>query len=68
MHDRNGTLLKQGDVVMVPMTVKTLNEGEDFCNLSLESLHGRRPDGLKEQVYAINTGVVVLYQRADEQA
>ena len=63
MHDRNGTELKQGDTVLVPMVVTSVTAEEGYCNLSLESVHGRRPDAMKEQVHAINTGVCVLYDR-----
>lgn len=63
MHDRNGTPLQKGDVVLIPAVIKELHGGEEFCNVSLESLHGRRPDGLKETFYSINTGVVLLHER-----
>ncbi len=61
MHDKLGRLLKVGDVVLVPMKITQLSEGtEDYCNVNAESLYGRRPDGLKENVSAINTGVMLL--------
>lgn len=63
MHDKNGTPLKEGDIVLVPAIIKSLYPTEDYCNISLESVHGRRPDGVKEQIYAINTGVVILHDR-----
>lgn len=65
MHDVNGTPLKKGDIVLVPMRITDLGGGEDFCNVGLESVHGRRPDGAKERMSAINTGVVVKYADAD---
>lgn len=64
MHDRNGVELKNGDIVFIPAVINSLTPGEDYCNVSLVSVLGRRPDGMKEQIYAINTGVVVLYERA----
>lgn len=63
MHDRNGTLLKQGDLVTVTARITQLSEGENYCNVSLETLDGRRPDGSKETIGAINTGVLVLQSR-----
>ena len=61
MHDRNGTALKVGDIVMVEAVIQSLTDGsEDYCNVSLETLDGRRPDGAKERIYAINTGVLLL--------
>jgi hypothetical protein len=63
MHDRNGTQLKKGDVVLIEAVVTELYTGEDYCNVSLKTVDGRRPDGLKETVSAINTGVLVLHER-----
>lgn len=59
MHDRNGTLLQKGDTVLIPCVIDSLSEGEDFCNVTLKSVFGRRPDDAKEVVSAINTGVLV---------
>lgn len=56
MHDHNGNELKVGDVVNIPCVVTHLNEGnEDFCNVTLETVHGRKPDGEKSSFSAINT-------------
>lgn len=68
MHDRNGTPLKIGDWVMLEAVVTELYTGEDYCNVTIESVHGRRPDGMKEHVSAINTGVLTLLERAKEDA
>jgi hypothetical protein len=66
MHDRNGTLLKKGDVVIIPCVVEGLSEGtEDFCNINLQTLHGRKPDRQKERFSVINTAQVILYERPD---
>lgn len=65
MHDKNGTELKVGDIVLVPAVITSLSAGtEEYCNVSIETVHGRRPDGLKERMTAINTGVLVLHERA----
>lgn len=66
MHDRNGTLLKKGDIVLVPAIITELHATETFCNVSLKTVHGRRPDGAPESISAINTGVLVLHARAAE--
>ena len=58
MHDVNGKPLKVGDRVNIPCVVKQCSTTEDYCNVSLETVHGRRPDGQKESISAINTGVV----------
>lgn len=66
-HDVHGRLLKVGDRVLILALVTHLDEGEDYCNVSLESVYGRRPDGLKEQFSGINTGVLQLHPMlADE--
>lgn len=60
MHDRKGRPLQVGDIVLVPARVAEISaQTDDFCNVTLESLYGRRPDGQKERICAINTGVTV---------
>lgn len=63
MHDANGTELKVGDKVMIPAVVTHLGAEEGYCNVSLETTLGRRPDGLKETFSAVNTAQVVLLER-----
>ena len=58
MHDRNGKPLAKGDKVIIEAVITDLSATEDYCNVSLESVHGRRPDGMKETFNAINTGVL----------
>jgi hypothetical protein len=64
MHDRNGTPLKVGDEVIIHAKVLETMATEDYCNVTLESTHGRRPDGLKECICGINTGVLVKLENA----
>ena len=59
MHDANGTPLKKGDKVLIPAVITDLSSGEDYCNVSIETTIGRRPDGNKERISAINTGVLI---------
>jgi len=63
MHDRNGTELRKGDRVMVECVIEDLLPGDDYCNVTLETVSGRRPDGDKEHISAINTGVLTLVSR-----
>ena len=64
MHDMNGTRLKVGDKVYIPCVITAVSEGtEDYCNVSLKTEHGRRPDGRKETFSAINTGQLLLTER-----
>lgn len=67
MHDKNGTPLKINDVVLIPAKITSLFAGEDFCNVAVSTVHGRRPDGAKETFCAINTGVMMLYHRPPEE-
>lgn len=66
MHDAKGRELKEGDIVLVPARVKTLMSSNDFCNVIAQSIFGRRHDGQKETLYAINTGVVLRANPGDE--
>lgn len=68
MHDKNGTPLKKGDIVTITAKVTDLQAGEDFCNVTVETLAGRRPDGQKERFSAINTAVLVLQDRPEAEA
>jgi hypothetical protein len=66
MHDANGTLLKVGDKVLIPATITNLSDStEDYCNVSLETTLGRRPDGQKEHFSSINTAQVVKVSGGD---
>lgn len=60
-HDANGKLLKVGDIVMVPAKVKAVNPGEDFCNVTLESVRVRKPDSIHETL-TLNAAVVELVE------
>lgn len=68
MHDARGKELKVGDLVMIPAVVTQVNASEDYCNVSLKTQIGRRPDGLKETIGAINTGVVLKVCADDDEA
>lgn len=58
MHDANGVELKVGDRVILEAVIDTLQSGEDFCNATLKSVLGRKPDGAKE-TFCMNTAVCV---------
>lgn len=67
MHDARGKALKVGDTVLIPAKVKELSATSDeFCNVTVETQIGRRPDGAKEQISAINTGVLIKVSPNDE--
>jgi len=66
MHDAIGCKLNIGDVVLIPAQIKDLSLSEDYCNVMLETIFGRRPDGNRETIYAINTGVILRANPGDE--
>ena len=64
MHDRNGTPLKAGDRVMLEAIITQISSTEDYCNVSLKTVEGRRPDGTFETIGGINTAVLTLLGKA----
>lgn len=65
MHDRNNKPLKVGDIVLVPCKIVETQATEDYCNCTLESVYGRRPDRMKEKIHAINTGILLRANAGD---
>lgn len=65
MHDARGRLLKAGDKVLLVGTITQLHATEDFCNVTVRSTFGRRPDGMKENISAINTAVLLRNNDGD---
>jgi hypothetical protein len=63
MHDRNGTPLRVGDIVTLEMVITQVHPGADFCNVTAQSVDGRKPDGLKES-FCGNSAVLVLQRKA----
>lgn len=59
-HDKYSQKLKVGDEVIVRFIIKTLDEGEEFCNMTLQTTAGRRPDFKKETWNTVNTAVAEL--------
>jgi hypothetical protein len=60
MHDAKGRALNVGDKVLITAEITQLCEGtEDYCNVTVATTLGRRPDGKKETISAINTGVLL---------
>ncbi len=59
MHDAKGRELKVGDQVVLIGKITLVSPEEGYCNCQVESGYGRRPDGLREYLHAINTGVLL---------
>lgn len=66
MHDAKGRELKQGDKVVFIGKVTEIQATEEYYNVSVESSIGRRPDGQKEKLHALNTGVLLRANEGDE--
>lgn len=66
MHDAIGRPLKVGDRVLIPCVIAQLQATETYCNVTVRSAIGRRPDGNPETVSAINTGVLLRANASDE--
>ena len=67
MHDAIGRSLKVGDRVLIPAVVTETMTTEDYCNVSVETVAGRRPpDEHKERISAINTGVMYRANDGDQ--
>lgn len=64
MHDRKGRPLAVGDVIIIPYVITSTSETEDYCNISAQSLYGRKPDGMKE-CFSGNAAVVLKAEITD---
>lgn len=42
-HDKRGTEIQVGDVVMVPCVVKAIHLTADYCNVDVETKEGMPP-------------------------
>jgi len=58
MHDRTGQPLAKGDKVTILCEITDVSATPDYCNVSLKTVYGRRPDDAKETISAINTAVM----------
>lgn len=46
-HDLKGNLLAVGDIVLVPARVKDLYQGDEYCNVTLETTEPMFPGTVK---------------------
>jgi hypothetical protein len=49
-HDKRGTELQVGDIVMVPCRIKAIHLTEDYCNVDLETQLTMPPSHAKSQL------------------
>lgn len=66
MHDAKGRELKVGDTVIVPCRVVSVSPGAEFCNVSIETIGGRLPDGAKNSYGDINTKQLLRANEGDD--
>lgn len=66
MHDAKGRPLMAGDYVIIAARITTVSETEDYCNVAVQTILGRRPDGAKENISGINTAVLLRANPGDE--
>jgi hypothetical protein len=49
-HDKNGALISEGDKVLVRCTVKSVTPGEEYCNVTLETVEPMYPSTNKDTI------------------
>ena len=54
-HDQNGNLLRVGDQINVPAVITNICEGEEYCNVTLETIYPMYPGDSKSMWSAVNT-------------
>lgn len=57
-HDNRGTELHEGDVVFIECIVKQVHEGDEFCNVDLETKFAMPPSGTTNLI-TLNTKQVI---------
>lgn len=59
MHDMNGSPLKEGDIVNVPMEITSVSADQDFCNISVKTIFPMPGNGGHSSM-TLNTKQVIL--------
>lgn len=49
-HDRNGKLLEAGDSVKIDAVVKSVMTGEEYCNVTVETVEPMYPGDYKTTI------------------
>ena len=66
-HDMNGNILKVGDIVSIPCRITQIQLGEDYCNVSLETVKTMPPENKYTSSYSLNTKQIELVRSKDLQ-
>jgi hypothetical protein len=64
MHDVNGAALKVGDRVLVECEVTMVSADQDYCNVTVQTVHGMPGNGLKTSM-TVNTRQVGVSFKKD---
>jgi hypothetical protein len=62
-HDKNGVLIEEGDLVNIRARVKTVTTGEEYCNVTLETVEPMFP-GTDKNSIVLNAKQVELVGKA----
>ena len=66
-HDAKGQPLAAGDIILIPFKITQVMTGEDYCNLSLESLATMAPEHkYPTTLSAINAKQVIRANEGDD--
>jgi hypothetical protein len=68
VRDAFNRVLKPGDTVLIPCRIIDVSPTPDYCNVSVETLGGRSPDGNKDRFSAINTKQLIRANKGDATA
>lgn len=58
-HDKNGTLLQVGDVVIIEAVVKEIYASEEYCNVRMETVNPMPP-------YKDGTGITLNTKQVEK--
>jgi hypothetical protein len=61
-HDRNGKLLTVGDQVTICAMIKTIHQGEEYCNVMVETAERMYPSIAKTDI-ALNSRQVEFQEK-----
>lgn len=65
MHDVNGAELRKGDRVLVEMEVTMVSADQDYCNVTVQTVHGMPGNGTKSSM-TVNTRQIGVAFRPKE--
>jgi len=59
-HDMNGRIVEVGSIINIPCRVKSITLDENYCNLTVETLHSMAPYENNKNIYTLNAKQVEL--------